>query len=179
MTDKEKIITLLQSTNREGMDNMIQWMEIENFFTSPGSTKYHGCYEGGLAKHSLGVYSLLHSFNQELQLGCEEDSIIIATLLHDVCKVGAYLGDHKPYQYNRSQPKGHARLSIERIEQFIMLSPLKKLMILYHMGPWNSTGRGEEYSVDDMLSVWGKNEIVRWVYFSDEMATREEKVDES
>ena len=29
------------------------WLEYNNFFTAPASTKYHGNYEGGLFDHSL------------------------------------------------------------------------------------------------------------------------------
>ena len=175
---KDKITTLLRSTCRDGMDDMIEWMETNGYFTSPASTRFHGCYEGGLAKHSFGVYTIMHAFNQELALGVEEDSVIIATLLHDLCKVGLYLGSGKPYKSNKGHPKGHARLSIEIAQKYIELLPIEQKMIRFHMGPWNSTGYCTEYSVRDMLKVWGKYDAVRWMYFADELATREEKVEE-
>ena len=56
---KEEIINLLKSTNREGMDKVIEFMEKSDFFTAPASTKFHGAYEGGLAEHSFKVYEIL------------------------------------------------------------------------------------------------------------------------
>ena len=177
---KDKITTLLKSTNRLGIDRLLEYIEKEGYFTVPASTKYHGCYEGGLAKHSFGVYVLLRSFNELFKFGVPEDSIILSTLLHDLCKMGAYLGDSKPYKWNRAQPKGHADLSLTRIGYHITLTPLEAEMVKYHMGPWNAHGPKAEYQGGkDMLVAWGKNPIVKWMYFSDEMATAEEKVEES
>lgn len=38
---KEKITELLLSTNREGMDKLVEHMENGGFFTAPCSTRYH------------------------------------------------------------------------------------------------------------------------------------------
>ena len=142
---KDRIIKLLKSTERDGMDRLIDWLEHNGFFTSPASTKYHGCFEGGLADHSLGVYKLLVEFAVDSNLGAvtsrgqnphtlNSNNLIIAALLHDINKVGAYIGTEKPYTYNKQQPKGHALLSIARIKQFIELEPIEEMMIRYHMG---------------------------------------------
>ena len=53
---KTKIIDLLRSTNREGIENVITWLSDESdFFEAPASTAFHGNYSGGLAEHSLNV----------------------------------------------------------------------------------------------------------------------------
>ena len=62
MTIKETqqvIIELLLSTKRENMNNMVSYLAHDGFFEAPASTKYHGAYPGGLAKHSLAVYEAL------------------------------------------------------------------------------------------------------------------------
>ncbi|MDD5501940.1 MAG: HD domain-containing protein [Candidatus Thermoplasmatota archaeon] len=211
---KDIIIGLLKGTGRAGIDELIKWLEENGFFKSPASTKFHSAYPGGLAKHSLGVYELLSRYQNKFDLGkasapgqqplpMDENTIVIAALLHDVCKVGAYLGSEAPYQWNKSQPKGHALLSIERIEKFIKLTDLEKLMIKYHMGPY---GCNEFYDKDDwqqgeyplrgdhsedenlskeeskkrrygnsMANAWYHNPIVKLMYFCDELATLEEK----
>ena len=133
-TLKLEITKLLQSTKRENIDKMIGYLEKEGFFESPASTRFHGCYTGGLAQHSLNVYKNLSYLNKSLRLNTPEESIIIATLLHDVCKIGAYIGEEIPYSWNRQQPKGHATLSLERIQKIIKLTELEEKMILYHMG---------------------------------------------
>ena len=54
---KERFINLLKGTEREGINNLINWLENEtDFFTAPASSKYHLAVEGGLLKHSLNVY---------------------------------------------------------------------------------------------------------------------------
>jgi len=184
MSRKDEIIELLKSTNRTGMDNLINWLIENGFFESPGSTKFHGCYTGGLADHSYNVYELLKEMNAKYALGCPDESVIIAALLHDVCKVGAYLGNSKPYQWNRSQPKGHAALSIERIKQFVELTELEELMIKFHMGVYGldefEPGKGE-YPLrgGGMANAWFHHPIVKVMYFCDEFSTFKEKLAET
>ena len=56
---KEKFLELLKSINREGMDQLIEFIEKSDFFKAPASTRYHGAYEGGLLEHSMKVYEIL------------------------------------------------------------------------------------------------------------------------
>ena len=174
---------LLRSTNRDGMDNLLEYMSTGGFFASPGSTRFHGCYEGGLAVHSIGVYELLDSFAGLLRLECPADSLIIAPILHDLCKMGAYIGDRKPYTWNRANPKGHAVLSIERISRFIKLTELEDKMIRFHMGVYGLKefdDKKGEYPLrgGGMANAWHHHPIVKAMYFCDELATLEEKADE-
>ena len=52
---KEEFINLLKQTNREGMDKLIEFLERTDFFEAPASTRFHGCFKGGLLEHSLKV----------------------------------------------------------------------------------------------------------------------------
>lgn len=63
---KERIINLLNSTERKGIDRVIKYMDETDFFVAPASTKYHGNYDGGLAEHSLNVYQLFQEKKQEI-----------------------------------------------------------------------------------------------------------------
>ena len=56
---KEEFLALLRSVDREGMDELINFIEKSDFFKAPASTRFHGSYEGGLLEHSLNVYKLL------------------------------------------------------------------------------------------------------------------------
>jgi 23S rRNA maturation-related 3'-5' exoribonuclease YhaM len=92
---KEEFIELLRSTNREGMDKVIAKLEKMGFFTAPASSKNHLCREGGLVEHSLNVYKMAKMIHGQLQLSnpeikIKEESVIIASLLHDVCKADIY-----------------------------------------------------------------------------------------
>ena len=61
---KEKFISLLRSTNREGMENLLEFLEKSDFYKAPASTRYHGNYEGGLLEHSMKVYEI---FNEKVE----------------------------------------------------------------------------------------------------------------
>lgn len=52
---KEKIEELLRSTKRAGIEELINHMKENGFFTAPCSTRFHLAEEGGLAKHSFNV----------------------------------------------------------------------------------------------------------------------------
>ncbi len=214
---QEHIRALLESTGREGMDALIGHLMTAGFFESPASTKFHGCYKGGLAKHSLRVFELLDDYHARLKLGevsspgqrplkFDRSNIIVVALLHDICKVGAYLGDKKPYKWNKQQPKGHGRLSIDRINGFITLDEIEILMIRFHMGVYGlnefykkgdwQTGeyplRGDHVACEgldkeesktfrygkSMANAWYHNPICKLMYFCDEIATMEEKASE-
>jgi hypothetical protein len=214
---QKRIIESLASTQRDGIGKLIDWLCLSDFFTAPASTRFHGCYEGGLASHSLSVYSLLNVWGKELELNTDtsagkkplpvtDDTIIVAGLLHDVCKVGAYIptpDGKNPYKWNRQQPKGHATLSIARIQEHIELDDLETMVIRYHMGvyglnefyeegDWQSGEyplRGDHSDDDNMTkeeskakrygaslaNAWYHNPIVKFMYFADELATAQEK----
>jgi hypothetical protein len=209
MNTKERIIELLASTKREGIELLIKYLTENGFFESPASSKYHGCYAGGLAAHSLGVYELLAKFASEIKLdeisaaGQEPlpilpDTIVVAALLHDVCKIGAYISNGDGWKWNRAQPKGHALLSIERIKKFIVLTELEELMIKFHMGvyglnefykegDWQSgeyplrgddTKTKEERRGKALANTWYHNPIAKMMYLCDELATLHEKMEE-
>jgi hypothetical protein len=191
---RETIGTLLVSTGRKNIDKLLGYLECDDFFESPASTRFHGCYTGGLAKHSLGVYKILcqyykgfdasHNFGA-ITMPVTTENLIIAGLLHDVCKIGAYLGVEAPYKWNRAQPKGHALLSLIRIAGYIELQPIEELMIRYHMGPYGlfefEPGKGEyplrgekgkskeERYGKSLANAWYHNPIVKLMYFCDEL----------
>ena len=56
---KEKFIELLKKVDRDGMNDLLDFLEKSDFYKAPASTRFHGDYEGGLVEHSLKVYELL------------------------------------------------------------------------------------------------------------------------
>ncbi len=97
MTIKEQILDILDKTDRAGIDEVMEWLKSGGFFLAPASTNFHGNYEGGLAEHSLNVYtaamrlrSTALSLNPALEQQLPVDSVAIASLLHDVCKADIY-----------------------------------------------------------------------------------------
>lgn len=92
MDTKEKIIEILESVDREGITNMIQYLEDSSFFSDPASSHQHNSYEGGLADHSLNVYEIMTKYEKEFLTRNDSisDSIKITSLLHAVNHIGCY-----------------------------------------------------------------------------------------
>lgn len=97
MNNKEKFCHLLRSTAREGVETIISELEDSGFFEAPASANHHLNCTGGLLQHSLNVCetalamrSYFEEKNQMYAHGIPRDSVIIASLLHDVCKCDIY-----------------------------------------------------------------------------------------
>jgi hypothetical protein len=77
------------SGRKDPFDNFIHFLEKEtSWLSSPASTRFHLCEEGGLLKHSVGVAETLLKFREFLAPGISEESCVIVGLFHDVGKVG-------------------------------------------------------------------------------------------
>ncbi|MBO4687705.1 MAG: metal-dependent phosphohydrolase [Clostridiales bacterium] len=160
--NKKKIIELLLSTKRPGMDRLVDWITNKtDFFTAPASTKYHLCCDGGLAQHSLHVYQRLSEKVAQGLINIEPDTVIITSILHDLCKVNFYVKETKNVkegtkinQYGKevanwvekevwgikdSFPVGHGEKSCWYIQNFIRLKAEEYAMIRLHMGPDKNT----------------------------------------
>ena len=94
---KEQFLELLRTVNREGIDELINFLEKSDFFTAPASTRFHGNHEGGLVEHSLKVYEILkHKVQNNIKgITIADESIIIIALLHDICKTNFYKIDYR------------------------------------------------------------------------------------
>ena len=91
MDNKGTIISLLRQTKREGIEDLINAMETGGFFDAPCSGQYHLAEEGGLAKHSLNVYTVMTHLTDTLAMGdIADETIIITAILHDLGKMGDY-----------------------------------------------------------------------------------------
>ena len=95
--NRRRFTEIYRSTvTREGADRLFAYLESTDFFSAPASTRYHGNYEGGLCQHSLNVYDCLCDIlarprMQEVYgIRYSDESIAIAALLHDLCKVNFY-----------------------------------------------------------------------------------------
>ena len=157
--NKEKITELLKSTKKEGIKNLINYLEKNNFFTLKASFSYHGNYEGGSAEHCLSIYNLYNKLYSNLfKLNFEEikNEIIIASFLHDLCKLD--------YRLSYS----HASLSLKIIEDFITLNSLEKNLIKYHMGMYKLH---KEYSYNELKNAFNDKRI-KLFYFCDDLSAQ-------
>ena len=94
---KQKFLELLRSTKREGVEDLIKFLEASDFFTAPASTRFHGDYEGGLLEHSMKVYEILVEKvkNSPVKIDVPDDTLKIVPLLHDICKTNFYKIDYR------------------------------------------------------------------------------------
>ena len=107
---KQQFQEKLLSTKRDGMENVIKHLERLGVFTAPASTKFHLSVKGGLMKHSWNVCKTALMLREQMILmkpelvdKLPEDSVVIAALLHDVCKSNIY----KDAILNRKNDQGY------------------------------------------------------------------------
>ncbi len=146
---KEEFLKLLRSTNREGMEDVINFLEKSDFFTAPASTRFHGNYEGGLMEHSMKVYEILKEKvkNTCIPIDTPKESLIIMGLLHDICKANYYKVDYRNaknelgewekvpyYTVDDTIPYGHGEKSVMMLTEYIKLTNEEKYAIRWHMG---------------------------------------------
>lgn len=129
----ERYESLLKSTNRDGIDKLIEFIRKSDFYTAPASTKFHNCHEGGLLEHSLNVYDCLYNkvkstdvFKKALSDSAKEfwdtdefeKTIVIVALLHDLCKMFMYeveMKNKKIYSDHGSKKDSQGRYDWESV----------------------------------------------------------------
>lgn len=143
---KEFIEGILMETGREGINNLLFWMENgSDFYTAPCSTQFHLAEEGGLAQHSINVYDLLKFKVSKYDLPINPASIAICGLCHDLCKTNFYTKGTKNVKENgiwqekeiwivKDQfPFGHGEKSVSILQDFISLTYEEECAIRWHM----------------------------------------------
>jgi hypothetical protein len=153
---KDNFIEIYNSNiTREGADKLLEYLlsKSSDFFTAPASTRFHGSYEGGLVEHSLNVYDCLVDYlswdrvKGTYKISYSNESIVIVSLLHDVCKINCYKAGTRnvkdaygvwqsaaTYEFEDNLPYGHGEKSVYIITGFMKLTRDEAFAIRYHMG---------------------------------------------
>ncbi len=155
MSAREEFIEIFKSNiRREGADALLDYLDHKSdFFTAPASARFHGAYAGGLCEHSLNVYHCLADYLarprvQELYgLEYSPETVAVAALLHDLCKVGCYKSGKRnvkgpdgkwsevpTYTFEDPLPYGHGEKSVYIANGFMRLSREEAMAIRWHMG---------------------------------------------
>ncbi len=146
--------------SRDGSKDLLEWLSKTDFFSAPASTKYHCACEGGLAQHSVNVYTVL----MEKHFSEREDnpeSFAICGLLHDICKAQFYKvstrnvkneqtgqWEKQPYYtIEDSFPFGHGEKSVFMIERFMRLKTSEAMAIRWHMGGFDESVKGGSFAL--------------------------------
>ena len=143
--NKTRFVALCrEKISRKGLDGLLDYLEKSDFYIAPSSTMFHLNEEGGLCKHSMNVYETAVAINDSVIKSAIEsgqspfteapsdESIAIATLFHDLCKINLYHKEEKwkkdaggrwvsyqGYRIYDSFPFGHGEKSCFRIEHFM------------------------------------------------------------
>ena len=154
MTNQERFLEIFnEKITRDGADKLLDFLMRSDFFTAPASTRYHGACEGGLLAHSLNVYDCLVDILSRPRMkelyGVEysDESIAIAALMHDICKVNFYKTSFRNakdengkwvsvpyYTIEDNLPYGHGEKSVYIVSGFMRLTRDEAFAIRYHMG---------------------------------------------
>lgn len=169
---------VVQNIHREGVEDLMQWLCRTDFFKAPASTRYHGCYGGGLAQHSLNVYAQLTKLCKWFECEASLESIAIVALFHDLCKVGCYKtemrwrkdANNRWEQYPTWKFEedycfgGHGAKSVYLIQNFMKLTPEEAAAINAHMGAWDAT------TYSNPTAVYQCNKLAWLLHVADEAA---------
>lgn len=137
----DECLTLLHSTNRDGIENLINHITRMGYFEAPASLKHHR-FIGGLVSHSLETYhKAMRLRDEKISEGVDPsqmpvESVIIAALMHDLCKADVLRYDpttHRVYACKKSH--GHSVRSVRQVDYSgFQLTSTEKEAILWHMG---------------------------------------------
>lgn len=189
--NKEEFITLLQSTQREGVGEIIKDLDDMDFFKAPASAANHLCVEGGLVEHSLNtckaalmIWKGMIDLKQIKEDEVKKESVIIASLLHDICKADIYQKSPRKHKnsvgdwvtgmgykcsYN-SFPMGHGEKSLVlALCSGLEMTDSEMLAIRWHMGPWaiNMNSLSEQKNYEAAREMYP---LVSIIHAADELA---------
>lgn len=189
MLDEDKITenknffltTCKKNIGREGLCQLLNWLENSDFFIAPSSSRFHGNYKGGLCEHSINVYNALLDLVDMTKLQVYSlETLTIAALFHDLCKVSYYKPSTRNvkidgvwqsipgYEVDEKVPLGHGEKSCMILQQYITLTVDELLAIRWHMGAFDYAVKGG----DNTLSrAQDKCKLVSLLHIADMIAS--------
>lgn len=164
--------------DRDGLTDLMTWIEGTDFYTAPASTRFHGAHVEGLVMHSLNVYSQLKKLCKWYDCDASDESIAVVSLFHDLCKIGCYKIEMRwrKNEYNQWEQYptykfyedftfgGHGAKSVYLIQSFMKLTPEEASAINCHMGQWDAT------TYSNPSAVYERNKLAWLLHVADEAA---------
>ncbi len=179
---KEEYIKLCREyIHRDGLEDLLAYLEKSDFYTAPSSTRFHLNEEGGLCRHSMNVFNMagriykhcgigeaIQNGQSPFKAGISMESLAIATLFHDLCKIGIYSRAEKyrkdangrwetymTWEFKETFPLGHAEKSLAIISRYMRLTDEEMLAIRWHMGMFDvgENGSSNRYAFYDATDV--------------------------
>ncbi len=181
--NKEKFLNIAKELiKRDGIEELLKWLESTDFFEAPASARFHLAEAGGLCQHSLNVFERLKklAFDHFGEEHTNLETIAICSLFHDVCKCCFYKTDYrnvkengewvqKPYYtIDDPLPYGHGEKSVYIINGYMRLSREEALAINWHMGGFDKRVQGGDQSFSN---AYYKYPLCTLTHLADVMAT--------
>lgn len=179
---REEIRELLLAVKREGMEDLVDYLDEIGFYTAPASTRFHGAEEGALAVHSINVMdcarSLAIAWLGKKWYNAHQDSITLCALLHDLGKAGQFgkplyvenilksgkASDAQPFKHNDDlKTLPHEIVSVVEATKFIDLNEEEQRAIAWHNGLYGMF----KYDIPGK-----EDELYMIIHFSDMWASR-------
>ena len=140
---------LMAKVNRDGVDQLMDYIKKSDFYSAPASTRFHLSCEGGLLQHSLNVYDCLIAKASSPVWGpiiekCSEESLIIMALLHDLCKTYYYVPSTKNQKVYDADKVNEARQRGEYIKHDQMGDFYWETVLAYSVEDKMPLGHGEK-----------------------------------
>ena len=181
------------AAERDGDMAFLDYLDKKtDFKTAPASTKFHLNVEGGLCLHHLNVLEAGRIINKVYQLEIKDSSIIMACLLHDLCKINMYIkkdkwdGEHKEKtgQWRKIEawavedqlPLGHGEKSAIIASNFFKMTNAELAAIRWHMA---GSDAGVNYNFPSGFPYrrsMDKYPLLKVVIIADRMAELKEKM---
>ena len=177
--------------HRDGLEKVLAYLDSTDFYTAPSSTLFHLNEDGGLCRHSINVFETamrlyesvakpaIESGASPFTAEVTEESIAIAALFHDICKVKLY---HKAQRWKKDDngrwmsydgyevkddfPYGHGEKSCLMLGWYMRLKPEELLAIRWHMGMFDmgENGSSQRYAFRAALE---KSPLVALIHSAD------------
>lgn len=168
----EFIAVYREYIKRDGSEALLDFLEKSDFYNAPASTRFHSAEEGGLCAHTLNVFKRLKNLVELEEMNNEgfeisEESVAIAALLHDICKVNTYKVDFRnvknketgtweavPYYTTEDKvPYGHGEKSVYIVSGFMRLTREEAMAINWHMGGFDQRARSGDFTVSTAYTL--------------------------
>ncbi len=139
---------LMGKVSREGLDSLMQYIKTKtDFYTAPASTQFHLSCEGGLLQHSLNVYDCLMAKKEspiwkKVFENISEESLIIMSLLHDLCKVNFYVKGTK--NQKTYEPEKVSKAESWQVKHDAMGDFIWETVLRYEINDTMPLGHGEK-----------------------------------
>lgn len=186
---KDEFINIVkENIHRDGIDNLMNYLESTDFYRSPASTRYHGSYAGGLLEHSLNVYyslidELQFIYGKDWEQRYSKESVAIVSLFHDICKISRYKpsvrnvkdpvtkqwNEQAVYVYNENYVNmGHGAKSIYLLQKYMNLTEDEATAVFWHMGAFDV---GNYNTIGDLSNCYKSNTLAFALHRADMLST--------